>query len=406
MPGVSIICRFRYDSATRVRAGTGARIAAVGNRNMGHSSEDVSRVQGVMAELLRGGKLDTIVLLKVDNYSRLEAREGARTGAAILEYLQNLLRRESGWSGPAGKGRFALLQVDETRVREIGTEFRRGCERLFGCHVPLSGGGVKFCAESVVAVPETVVALYGAAAEMLALAKQRGGGTILRLTAGASNSDPHAAAAGHRLYQNLAQINAEKVRHLEIESRVDSLTGLYNRRGFNDIFDRLVGSAARSKQPLALIYLDSDNLKDINDSKGHEAGDRFIVQLSTVLQSVLRRSDFIFRWGADEFTVIPERTEAATAARLAERLRTAVEERTEGTISVGIYYGVPSSADEALSAADAAMYAAKQGGRNRIVLNDHGSIKVGNCGAGAVGGSAGIPGSVNYLSRAVEWRRE
>ena len=335
---------------------------------MGGLQENVNGLLAVMAELCRGGELDTIVIFEVADFHRFEARKDARTGAEILEYFQNLLRRESGWSGPVDRGRFALLQVDETRVREIGTEFRRGCERRYGCHVSLSAGGVKFCTESVVAGPETAAALYEAAAGMLALAKQRGEGTSLWLTA-AAGDDHHTAAAGRRLYLNLARINAAKVRRMEIESRVDSLTGLYNRRGFDDIFDRLIGSSVRSRQPLALIYLDSDNLKDINDSKGHEAGDRFIVQLATVLRSVVRRSDFIFRWGADEFAVIPECTTAETVLSLAERLRAAVEERTPGTVSLGIYHGIPSSADEALAAADAAMYAAKQGGRNRVVLN-------------------------------------
>ena len=364
---------------------------------MGEPHENIERLHAVMAELLRAGRLDAMVLLEVDNLSRLEAREGARTGAAVLEFLQNLLRREPGWSGAVGRGRFALLQVDETRVREIGTEFRRGCERLHGCRASLSGGGVKFCPLAVVSTPETFPALHGAAAETLALARQRGLGTSLWLTAEAGD-DHHAVAAGHRLYRDLARINAAKVRRMEIESRVDSLTGLFNRRGFDDIFDRRLGSVARSKQPLALIYLDSDNLKDINDNKGHEAGDRFIVRLATVLKSVARRSDFIFRWGADEFAVIPECATPDMAVRLAERLRTAVEERTAGTISVGVYHGIPSSADDALAAADAAMYAAKQGGKNRVVLNGHRPPKQG-CGRAGEQGEAGVPGAVNFHSR-------
>ena len=332
--------------------------------------ENVNGLLAVMAELFRGGRLDTMVLLGVDNFSRLEAREGARTGAAVQKYLQTLLRREPGWSGLVGRGRFALLQADETRVREIGREFRRGCERVFGCRVSMSGGGVKFCPLTIVCTQETFLAIYGAAAEMLALANQGGEGTCLWLTA-AAGGDHHTIAAGRRLYRNLARINAAMVRRMEMESRVDPLTGLYNRREFDDIFDRRLGSVARFQQPLSLIYLDSDNLKDINDTRGHEAGDGFIVQLATVLKSVVRRSDFIFRWGADEFAVISEGTTAETAVSLAERLRTAVEERTAGTISVGIYHGVPSGADEALAAADASMYAAKQGGKNRVVINGH-----------------------------------
>lgn len=355
---------------------------------MGGPQENVNGLLAVMAELCRGGRLDTMVLLGVDNFSRLEAREGARTGAAIQEYLQTLLRRESGWSGLVGRGRFAWLQVDESRVREIGREFRQGCERVFGCRVSMSGGGVRFCPLTIVCTQETSLAIFEAAAEMLALASQRGEGTCLWLTA-AAGGDHHTVAAGRRLYRNLARINAAMVRRMEMESRVDSLTGLYNRRGFDDIFDRRLGSVARFKQPLSLIYLDSDNLKGINDNKGHEAGDRFIVQLAAVLKSVVRRSDFISRWGADEFAVIPECTTAETAVSLAERLRTAVEERTAGTISVGIYHGIPSSADEALAAADAAMYAAKQGGRNRVVLNGRRPPKQGSGWPGRQGGSGG-----------------
>jgi len=115
--------------------------------------------------------------------------------------------------------------------------------------------------------------------------------------------------------------------------------------------------------------MDSDSLKSINDRDGHEAGDRFIVDLASILRNVARRSDFNFRWGADEFAVVLESGNAARAATLAERLREAVAERTGGTVSIGIYCGVPESTEDAVRIADAAMYDAKRRGKDRVVVS-------------------------------------
>lgn len=156
---------------------------------------------------------------------------------------------------------------------------------------------------------------------------------------------------------------------MEVESRVDALTGLYNRRGFDEIFSRMVEVAQRTGRPIALIYMDSDSLKTINDQHGHEAGDRFIVDLASILRSVARRSDFIFRWGADEFAVLLESGNESKATTFAQRLRKAVAERTTGTVSVGIYCGTPENASEAVRAADAAMYSAKSQGKDRVVVS-------------------------------------
>ena len=151
---------------------------------------------------------------------------------------------------------------------------------------------------------------------------------------------------------------------MEVESRVDSLTGLFNRRGFDEIFGRLVDGSQRTGRPLGLIYLDSDSLKRINNEGGHEAGDRFIVDLASVLRSVVRRADFIFRWGGDEFAVILEGGEAERAVVLGERIREAVSKRTEGTVSIGVYCGVPDDAGQAVRIADVALYAAKDAGKD------------------------------------------
>ena len=216
---------------------------------------------------------------------------------------------------------------------------------------------------------ETVKAVYATAMDLLGLAKQHGRDRIYWLAAEASDS-LEMTALTLRFYRELARINSARVRQMEIESRIDVVTGLLNRRSFDDVFHRLVEAAQRNRSPLALIYLDSDSLKGINDSQGHAAGDRFIVDLSGILRDVVRSSDLVFRWGADEFVVVLENAAGETAQALAERFREAVANKAEGTISIGIYCGVPRDNDQAVRVADRAMYAAKQRGGNCIYSGD------------------------------------
>ncbi|MSS72743.1 MAG: diguanylate cyclase [Candidatus Latescibacteria bacterium] len=160
-------------------------------------------------------------------------------------------------------------------------------------------------------------------------------------------------------YKELARINVALAKQMEIESRTDFLTGLYNRRGFEDIFRRLAEASRRNNNPMALLYMDSDTLKQINDTKGHDAGDRFIIDISRVLGDVVRGSDFVSRWGADEFAVIVDHTTQEKALALARRIHRAISDRTEGTMSIGVYCGVPQSTEEAVKKADEALYRAK-----------------------------------------------
>jgi len=104
----------------------------------------------------------------------------------------------------------------------------------------------------------------------------------------------------------------------------------------------------------------------MNDIHGHEAGDRFIIDLASILRGVVRGMDFIFRWGADEFIVVIEGADTGKARALANRIRAAVEERTDGTVSIGIYMGIPENVEDPVNSADRAMYKAKRGGGNRV----------------------------------------
>lgn len=260
----------------------------------------------------------------------------------------------------------AVYQIGADRFALLNLPADIGLPGLLPDRVTLSGGGLAVDPACLIPGDETVRLLLATAAELLILASKKGGNRILWIGREEAVPPDLGRVAG-RLFENLARVNAARARQLEIDSRVDPLTGLYNRRGFDEGFARMVETARRSGRPLALLFLDCDTLKEINDEGGHEAGDRFILDLAGVLRSVVRRSDFIVRWGADEFAVALEDGETSKAMVLAERLRTEVEARTEGTISIGIYSGVPADAAEAVSAADAAMYEAKGRGRNVVV---------------------------------------
>jgi diguanylate cyclase (GGDEF)-like protein len=161
-------------------------------------------------------------------------------------------------------------------------------------------------------------------------------------------------------------------------SRRESLTGCFNRRAFYELFPREVERARRLGQGVALVFLDIDHFKAINDRYGHETGDRVLQQLSARLRGLIRETDLVFRWGGEEFVVLMPHTGPGEARVLGERIRAAVAERpfpaTEArplvtvTVSVGVAGSSnwPIDPDALLASADAACYKAKARGRNQV----------------------------------------
>jgi len=165
-------------------------------------------------------------------------------------------------------------------------------------------------------------------------------------------------------------------------ARTDPLSGLLNRRGFDERLRVEVERAHRTFRPLSLIMLDLDRFKLVNDRHGHEAGDAALEQLGRLLGRAIRLIDSAGRIGGEEFALILPETDAEGACVLGERVRALVESWFAGhdpalTASVGIasFLHDGETTDELLRAADAALYAAKAAGRNRVVLS-HGSSRV------------------------------
>jgi diguanylate cyclase (GGDEF)-like protein len=160
-------------------------------------------------------------------------------------------------------------------------------------------------------------------------------------------------------------------------SETDELTGLYNTRGFAIAANRLFAQGARYERAASVLMIDSDNLKSVNDTHGHEAGNRLLRQVANAIQAELRATDVPARYGGDEFIVLLPETPAKGALDVAERIREAVAstplsldgKQVPNTVSVGVacFPEDGSSLDALAARADRALYQAKQEGRNKVV---------------------------------------
>lgn len=165
---------------------------------------------------------------------------------------------------------------------------------------------------------------------------------------------------------------------LKREAITDSLTGIYNRRFFDEHYKIASHNAARQKYGLSIFMIDIDFFKDYNDYYGHLSGDKVIRTIAQTLKSQLfRASDVIARFGGEEFVLILPNLVAEQAEKYAEKLRETVFNlaiphknsplSNQVTISIGLCTGVPSVEYDVLGKADAALYLAKQEGRNRCI---------------------------------------
>lgn len=160
---------------------------------------------------------------------------------------------------------------------------------------------------------------------------------------------------------------------LEYAATRDPLTGLWNRRHFLDLLKNARNQKRRYDVDYSLLLLDVDHFKQINDQFGHEKGDATLILFAKTLESRIRETDSVCRWGGEEFTILLPQTNLASAVALAESLRTAVEQmQVENlphiTVSIGVaQHHAEETTENLLRRADAALYKAKASGRNRVV---------------------------------------
>jgi diguanylate cyclase (GGDEF)-like protein len=171
---------------------------------------------------------------------------------------------------------------------------------------------------------------------------------------------------------------------VETFSNVDWLTGLFNMKYFDYQAAQELARSERYERPLSLLMLDSDNLKVVNDTYGHQWGDKLITGIAQLAVQHSRLSDTVVRYGGDEFLILLPETDPVGARFMAERIRAAIEERglrvdsrsVKTTVSIGLA-SFPKDASDVMglvARADAALYQSKQAGRNRVTTFTEGMM--------------------------------
>jgi diguanylate cyclase (GGDEF)-like protein len=199
---------------------------------------------------------------------------------------------------------------------------------------------------------------------------------------------PYGEAEEQRIRESVAQAapvlaNLRNLAVAEIRAATDGLTGLPNKRAATDALKRMFAQASTTGSPLALLLLDLDHFKQINDQRGHAVGDQVLANVGAVLRSGLRTRDFAGRNGGEEFAVLLPDTELPAGMEIAERIRAAIAEislpgsdvSVTASIGVGGFPDHASTFDRLERLADAALYLAKRHGRNRVELAESAAVE-------------------------------
>jgi diguanylate cyclase (GGDEF)-like protein/PAS domain S-box-containing protein len=161
--------------------------------------------------------------------------------------------------------------------------------------------------------------------------------------------------------------------NLKKMATTDNLTGIYNRHKFEEMFEIEIDRVLRYESPLTLIMLDIDHFKMVNDTYGHDVGDKVIKNIVAVVNKNIRTTDIFVRWGGEEFIILCPQTDSLNAATLAEKLRGAIEKSTLDKVgNITCSFGVTSyvkkeSKNSFIKRLDSTLYKAKDEGRNTVV---------------------------------------
>lgn len=182
-----------------------------------------------------------------------------------------------------------------------------------------------------------------------------------------------------RAFDDMAHALQQREQKLQEQAISDPLTGLYNRRYLSEFLPRELARSGRNVTPIAVILIDLDQFKQVNDSFGHEAGDIVLNAVGNLLKSKVRGSDIACRYGGEEFALVLPETGAEPAARRAEDIRLAISAlelshagnslgKIAASFGIALFPDHAEDTDDLLRVADIALYAAKGAGRNRVVI--------------------------------------
>jgi diguanylate cyclase (GGDEF)-like protein len=170
-------------------------------------------------------------------------------------------------------------------------------------------------------------------------------------------------------YDQIRQQSGQLMTFAEV--RTDPLTGVSNRRALDDALQSLVAMKHRYDVTFALVIVDIDHFKSVNDQRGHVAGDQVLQSVARMVDDTARETDIVTRYGGEEFVVLMPQTELAGACIFGERARQFIEKKLQLTVSVGVAEAMDEESGEALlQRADSALYMAKSSGRNKVARHD------------------------------------
>jgi diguanylate cyclase (GGDEF)-like protein len=213
-----------------------------------------------------------------------------------------------------------------------------------------------------------------------------------------SRPAPYSEIEEQRIRESVGQAapvlaNLRNLAVAEIRAATDGLTGLPNKRAVADALKRTFAQAATTQVPLALLLLDLDHFKQVNDQRGHPVGDQVLASVGATLRGTLRARDFAGRNGGEEFAILLPDTGITEALEIAERVRAAIAEislhgsdvSVTASIGVAVFPDHASTPDRLERLADAALYLAKRQGRNRVELAEPSSAGAAVNGAAPAG---------------------
>jgi diguanylate cyclase (GGDEF)-like protein len=336
----------KLEAIGHIRLLAGVR-AILGEMHAQQGDLDAALTSYTQALELAEGQIPTVERDALDKLARLHLVRG-EPDQAIAAYERYMDAREALWE-QRNQETLAELEVQydvAEREREL---------RLATAESALQAAELEQRNQLLIAISIAAVVLLGLIVIILRNNQERG-----------------------RLQRDLADRNAELEQALEQIGQLanrDPLTQLRNRRSFLDIAGQEIARARRKSLPMSVLVIDIDHFKQLNDDHGHAVGDEVLVQVAAELRKTLREQDVICRWGGEEFVAMITEADGAQAELIAERARTAIEATRfahEGTeLPLSITIGVAQLAEsldieEAIDAADQAMYQGKRTGRNRV----------------------------------------
>jgi len=263
--------------------------------------------------------------------------------AGRIEYLNTAAETLTGWSHAEAHGR-ELAEIFRVRPADDPAVVAGSLE------APVRDSLLVNRAQQEIAIDQSVAPIYGRDGEVL--------GSVV-------------------VFHDVSQ-QRQLAREMSYQASHDALTGLYNRRAFEERLGQLLVSARSDGVQHALLYLDLDQFKIVNDACGHSAGDQLLRQLAALLRKESRQSDVLARLGGDELGILLQNCQEDEAEKVAQKLLQNINDFRfawkERTFTIGASIGLVSFDSESenaasiLSAADAACYAAKDKGRNRVLV--------------------------------------